>query len=98
MGDEESDELEDDWSNEIDAQMAALAQAPVRESVVSSPIETVLTVATVCAPMQVDVKVTNTGDLEFTKENTDQVLEEIMPYFISDGGNAKVDHITSDTR
>ena len=94
----ESDEFEDDWSNEIDAQMAALAQAPVRESVVSSPIETVLTVATVCAPMQVDVKVTNTGDLEFTKENSDQVMEEIRPCLISNGGNVKVDHINTDTR
>ena len=84
--------------NEIDAQTAANVKTQLRESDVSSPIEIVVSVATVCAPMQVDVKVTNTGDLEFTKENTDQVLEEIMPYFISDGGNAKVDHITSDTR
>jgi hypothetical protein len=30
----------------------------IRVRVVSSPIETVLTVATVCAPMQVNVKVT----------------------------------------
>jgi len=62
---------------------------------VSSPFESIKPVS---APMQVDVKVTNTGNLEFTKENVDKVLEEIRPYLISDGGNVKVEHINTDTR
>jgi len=39
--------------------------------------------------------VTNTGDLEFMKENAD---EEIRPCLMSDVGNAKVEHINADTR
>jgi len=61
--DEESDEFEYDRSNDIDAQTAAVVKAPMRESAVSSPIETVTTAATVCAQILVDVKITNTGDL-----------------------------------
>ena len=44
---EESDEFEDGWLNEIDAQTAADVKAPLQESAVSSPIETVTTAATV---------------------------------------------------
>ena len=94
----ESDEFEDDWSNEINAQTVAVVKAPLRESAVSAPIETDLTVATVCAPMQVDIKVANAGYLEFTEENSDQVMEEIRPCLISNGVNAKVEHINTDTR
>ena len=54
----------------------------IRVRVVSSPIETVLTVKTVCAPIQVDVKVTNTGDLEFTMEMLIRCWTRIIvPYF-----------------
>jgi len=96
--DEELDEFEDDWSNEIDAQTAAKVKAPMRESAVSAPIETVLSVATVGAPMQVDVKVTSTRDLEFTMEMLIRCWTKIKQHLISDGGNAKVEHINTDTR
>jgi len=39
--DEESDEFEDDWLNQIDAQSAAEAKVPVRELAASPPIERV---------------------------------------------------------
>ena len=95
---EELDEFDDDWLNEIDAQTAAMVKAPLRELAVRSPIETMIAVATVYAPMQVDVKVTNTGDLEFTMEMLIRCWTRIKSYLISDGGNAKVDHINTDTR
>jgi Fe-S cluster biogenesis protein NfuA len=52
--------------------------------------------ATVVSPFESSKQATATNDktqLAFTKENVDQVLEEVRPYLISDGGNVSVEKV-----
>ena len=47
---------------------------------------------------EVETTSTTTDKLEFNKESVDQILNEIRPYLISDGGNVSVQRVEEDTQ
>lgn len=88
--DEDEDDDEDDWSAVIEQkeEEAMEEEEEEEEKIISSPF---------AEDDEVKSKSAD-GSLEFTEKNVDEVLNEVRPYLISDGGNVAISSIDVETR
>eukprot|EP00520_Triparma_pacifica_P012596 CAMPEP_0118654936 /NCGR_PEP_ID=MMETSP0785-20121206/12655_1 /TAXON_ID=91992 /ORGANISM="Bolidomonas pacifica, Strain CCMP 1866" /LENGTH=379 /DNA_ID=CAMNT_0006547629 /DNA_START=130 /DNA_END=1266 /DNA_ORIENTATION=- len=87
---EDEDDDEDDWSAFIEQKEEEALEEAVekKEETISSPFAEDKAVKSKSAD----------DSLEFTEKNVDEVLNEVRPYLISDGGNVAISSIDVETR
>lgn len=83
--DDDDDDDDDDFEDELFETIYAQTPEDESKEVVSPFSENAATV-------------TSASGRPFTKENVDQVLDEVRPYLISDGGNVSVQRIDEQTK
>ncbi len=83
---DDDDDDDDDEETEFYSKDLTQTEETREEDIVSPFTEEVATTST------------TTDKLEFNKESVDQILNEIRPYLISDGGNVSVQRVEEDTQ
>jgi Fe-S cluster biogenesis protein NfuA len=100
------DDDDDDDDDDDEFEMTAAAMSMVRGSSSAVDVEEESSPASsssegvVVSPFEKAESTVANGNtpLAFTKENVNQVLDEVRPYLISDGGNVSVDRVEQDTK
>lgn len=85
---DDDDDDDEDWSMEMTSQAMASVPPPPAAADIVSPFED-------GAPEK--AAGTSDGPLTFTREAVDQVLDEVRPYLIADGGNVAVQRVDEAT-